>query len=111
MRPAASRRLIVRSDKTIARFWRKGVRVSGLSVLQPVDPNERRRRRTRARRRRYLIRRLAALVVLVVLVAGFAFGAHSLSGGGGSSSRAAAPRAKHETLRPPAGRPVRRALP
>src|SRR5262249_47179386 len=90
MRPAASRRLIVRSERTIARFSRKGVRVSGLSVLQPVDPNERRRRRARARRRRYLVRRLVALAVLVVLVAGFAFGAHSLSTRGGSAASAGA---------------------
>jgi hypothetical protein len=56
-----------------------------LSVLTPVDRNDRRRRRRRASRRRYLLRRLGALAILVVIGGGFAFGAHSLSRHGGKA--------------------------
>jgi hypothetical protein len=49
-----------------------------------VDRNDRRRRRRRASRRRVLIRRLLALAILVGIVAGFAYGAHSLTGRGGA---------------------------
>jgi hypothetical protein len=55
-----------------------------LSVLTPVDRNDRRRRRRRASRRRYLVRRLVALSILVAVAAGFAYGAHSLRGHGGT---------------------------
>ena len=65
-----------------------------LSVLTPVDRNDRRRRRRRASRRRYMIRRFGALAIVVVLGAGFAFGAHSLTGGRGANEAAVGPDAK-----------------
>ena len=41
-----------------------------------------------------MIRRFGALALVVVIGAGFAFGAHSLTGGGGTKQAAAEPDAK-----------------
>src|SRR5580765_7000516 len=97
MRPSASRRLIVRSERTTLGFLRNALAFGSLSVLTPVDRNDRRRRRRRSSRRRYMIRRFGALAIVVVLGAGFAFGAHSLTGGGGAKQTAAEPGGKTKT--------------
>jgi hypothetical protein len=73
-----------------------------------VDRNDRRRRRRRASRRRYLIRRFGALAIVILIGAGFAFGAHSLTGGGGTKQAAAEPDAKSKAALAQA---TRRAVP
>src|SRR4029453_17520364 len=94
MRPSASRRLIVRSERTTLGFLPNALAFGSLSVLTPVDRNDRRRRRRRASPRRSLIRRFGALAIVILIGAGFAFGAHSLTGGGGTKQAAAEPDAK-----------------
>ena len=73
-----------------------------------MDRNDRRRRRRRASRRRYLIRRFGALAIVILIGAGFAFGAHSLTGGGGTKKAAAESDAKSKATLAQA---TRRALP
>jgi hypothetical protein len=65
-------------------------RSAALSVLTPVDPNERYRRRRRRSRRTYLLRRAVALAMLVVFAAGFAFGAKTLARDSSGPERTAA---------------------
>src|SRR5947209_5771011 len=107
IRPSASSRLIVRSERTTDGLLRNAIPFGRLSVLTPVDRNDRRRRRRRASRRRYLIRRAAALAILVAIGGGFAYGAHSLTGGRGAKAVTAARVTKAKV----AAKRSRRALP
>src|SRR3954452_13706550 len=108
MRPSSSRRRIVRSERTTARFWRNRIAFGRLSVLTPVDPDYRRRRRQRASRRRRRIRRLVALAAFAFLAAAVAYAALALTGGGNTAPVAAA-RLAPKHAKPAAPRP--RAVP
>src|SRR5689334_12206349 len=110
MRPSASRRRIVRSERTTARFSRNALVSRRLSVLTPVDPNRRRRRR-RVSRRRYAARRLVALAGFACVAAAIAYTALALTGGGQTEPVAAArPVAKHAKPSAPAERAAPREM-
>src|SRR5262245_14664410 len=110
MRPSASRRRIVRSERTTARFWRNALGSRRLSVLTPVDPDRRRRRR-RPSKRRYLARRLVALAAFACVAAAIAYTALALTGGGRTEPVSAAqPATKHAKASAPAQRAAPREM-
>src|SRR5262245_24206690 len=109
MRPSASRRRIVRSERTTARFWRNALGSGRLSVLTPVDPDRRRRRR-RVSKRRYRARRIVALAAFACVAAAIAYTALALTGGGQTEPVSAAQPASKQA-KTPAAAPEQRAVP